>query len=179
MPSLKRLSPLVAVAVFAVACWLLHRELAHYDLHEIRTALLATPWTQVLSAVALTALNYVVLACYEWLALRGAGCRLPPAKVGTAALVGFATSFNFGPALAGTSIRYRLYSGWGLTAGEVLGVVSMLLATFWCGVCTISGSVLVLDPPKSLGDSAGILAHAPLRLVGVGGGWRSWSPIWC
>ncbi len=168
LPSLRRLSPLVAVVVFAVACWLLRRELAQYDFHEIRAALLATPWTQVLSAVALTALNYVVLACYEGLALRGAGCRLPPGKVGTAALVGFATSFNFGPALAGTSIRYRLYSGWGLTAGEVLAVVSMLLATFWCGVCTISAGVLILDPPQSLGASAGFLSHVPLRLVGAG-----------
>lgn len=167
MPSLKRLSPLVAVAVFAVACWLLHRELAQYDFHEIRAALVATRWTRVLSAVALTALNYVVLACYEWLALCGAGCRLPPAKVGTAALVGFATSFNFGPAIAGTSIRYRLYSGWGLKAVDILTVVSMLLLTFWCGVCTISACVLLLAPPPSLGTSAGLLAHVPLRLVGA------------
>jgi phosphatidylglycerol lysyltransferase len=167
LPWLKRLSPLVAVAVFAVACWLLHRELSHYSFREIRAALFETPWTQVLPAIVLTALSYVVLVGYEWLALRASRCSLPLGKVATASLVGFATSFNFGPLIAGTSIRYRLYSAWGLKAGDVLNIMSMLLLTFWCGVCTVSAGVFLFAPPQGIGASSGFLADVPLRLVGA------------
>jgi phosphatidylglycerol lysyltransferase len=167
LPSLKRLSPLVAVVVFAVACWLLHRELAHYSFSEIHAALLETPWTRVLPAIALTALSYVVLIGYEWLALQGARVSLPLARVATASLVGFATSFNFGPLFAGTTIRYRLYSAWGIKASEVLNIMSMLLLTFWCGVCTVSAGAFLLVPPQGVGASAGLLAHVPLRIVGA------------
>ncbi|MEX0611278.1 MAG: hypothetical protein WD229_04085, partial [Pirellulales bacterium] len=131
LSSLKRLSPLLSVAVFLAAGWLLHRELAHYHFHEVRDALGQFPAHKLLAGAALTCLSYVILTIVEWLAVRAANLALPFRKVAMASFVAYTASYNFGPILAGTAMRFRLYSMFGLKATEILTIVLMLGITFW------------------------------------------------
>jgi phosphatidylglycerol lysyltransferase len=61
--------PFIAAALFLVALWLLHRELADYDWQEIRQSFLALPRGRVLLAAVLTVVSYSVLTGHDFLAV--------------------------------------------------------------------------------------------------------------
>ena len=68
-----------------------------------------------MAASLLTVLNYAILVGYDWFAVRWVGEKdLPLRKIALASFTGYAFSYNFGATLFGTSIRYRLYSAWGM-----------------------------------------------------------------
>jgi phosphatidylglycerol lysyltransferase len=79
----------------------------------------------------------------------------------------YATSFNFGPLLGGTSIRFRLYSIFGLKPTDIFNIVSMLMVMFWLGICSISAVVFLLAPTRGDGAEVGTVFEMPLRLFGV------------
>ncbi|CAK9056420.1 Phosphatidylglycerol lysyltransferase (Lysylphosphatidylglycerol synthase) (LPG synthase) (Multiple peptide resistance factor) [Durusdinium trenchii] len=160
---LARLAPLFAFVVFSIACWMLHKDLKAYSLSEIRTALDATPWWRVVAAGSLVVLNYSILVVYDLLAMKAADCHLPLRRVAFASFLGYTSSFNFGTVLGGTSIRYRLYSGWGLGAADILKIMSMLLLTFWFGILSVAAATFILLSPQSEASS---LHGIPLRVVG-------------
>ena len=104
--------------VFALAIWALRRELRHIHYHDVRTALLNIPRWNFLAAVALTALNYVVLLAYDWVSVRYLRLPLGMGKTALASFIGHVSSFNFGAVLGGTPVRYRLYTAFGLSGGR-------------------------------------------------------------
>jgi phosphatidylglycerol lysyltransferase len=166
MKRLARLAgPLVVLAIFTAAVWLLYRELHHYHYRDIRASLAAIPAGWIWTAVVLTVLNYVVLIGYDYLAVRSIGHPLPLGRIAVASFIGYVTSYNFGALLGGTSVRYRLYSNWGLSAVEIVKLLTLLLVTFWigffalCGVVFVSGEVVV--PPRFN------LPFADIRLLGA------------
>src|SRR5262249_36609227 len=64
--------------------------------------------------------------------------------------IGYAFSQSLGfPLLAGGSVRYRLYSAWGLSTGEIARVIVFSALTFWLGAFTVSGIALIFDPRAS------------------------------
>ncbi|MEQ8636219.1 bifunctional lysylphosphatidylglycerol flippase/synthetase MprF [Gimesia maris] len=150
---LKQLAPLAVIAVFMGAIWLLSRELKHYNIHDIRNAISHIPAWRLWAAGGLTVLNYLVLIGYDYLAVRAIQHPLSLGKISLASFTGFVTSYNFGAVLGGTSVRYRLYSAWGLSAVEILQLVIMLGTTYWIGVFALAGIVFVSHPfpiPASL-----------------------------
>ncbi|MCH9656912.1 MAG: lysylphosphatidylglycerol synthase domain-containing protein [Planctomycetes bacterium] len=150
---LKKLAPLAVIAIFMGALWLLSKELKHYDIHEIRSAVAHIPAWRLWAAAELTVFNYLVLIGYDYLAIRAIHHPLPLGKISLASFTGFVTSYNFGALLGGTSVRYRLYSAWGLSAVEILQLIIMLGTTYWIGVFALAGIVFILQPfpiPASL-----------------------------
>jgi phosphatidylglycerol lysyltransferase len=143
---LKRLSPLIVLAVFTLAAWLLFRELKQFHLTDIRSAVTQVPASRILLAVLLTAANYAVLIGYDLIAVRSIGNNLPLRKVAFASFTGFVTSYNFGALLGGTSVRYRLYSAWGLSSIDIVRLVVMVGVTFWVGTFALAGVIFTLDP---------------------------------
>nr|HPM83274.1 YbhN family protein [Candidatus Anammoximicrobium sp.] len=113
----------VVVLIFAGAAWLLYHELKHYRVRDIRHSLGMIPAGRVWLAIGLTALNYLVLIGYDFLAVRSIRHPLPLGQIALASFTGFATSYNFGALLGGTSVRYRLYSAWGLSAVDIVRLV--------------------------------------------------------
>lgn len=159
----------VIFLVFAGALWLLRRELMHYDFAEIRNAIGRIPARRIGLALALMVVNYLVLVGFDWLAIREIGRALPLRRVALASFVGFAISYNFGALLGGTSVRYRLYSSWGLSAVEILRLVLMLGITFWFGVLALAGVLFVVDPfpiPAGLVASGVSLPFETVRPLG-------------
>ena len=138
--------PLFALVVFAVAIWALRRELKQYHYHDVRDAILAIPRWDFAAAIALTAVNYVVLLAYDWVSVRYLGLPLGMGKTALASFIGHVSSFNFGAVLGGTPVRYRLYTAFGLSAGDVLKLIALSTATFWIGFLALAGAMFLWDP---------------------------------
>jgi len=162
---LKWASPVLVLALFVLALGVLGRELHHYRAQDIRAALEAIPLPRFLSALSLTALSYAVLSLYDWLGLRYAGRKLDYGRVALASFSAYVFSYNVGfSVLGGAAVRYRLYSSWGLSALEIGKLVLFTTVTFWLGLATLMGTVLLtgaasgrLGLPVWTGRSMGVL----------------------
>jgi phosphatidylglycerol lysyltransferase len=138
---------LLILSIFLGAAWLLYDRLKEYSPQEIGDAIVGiSPW-RFAAALLLTVLNYAILVGYDWFAVRWVGEKdLPLRKIALASFTGYAFSYNFGATLFGTSIRYRLYSAWGLPALRILDLLIILGLTFWFGVFTLAGVVFTVVP---------------------------------
>jgi len=155
---LRFLGPLFALVVFALAIWALRGELRHIHYHDVRKALLDIPRSDFLIAIGLTALNYVVLLAYDWVSVRYLRLPLGMGKTALASFIGHVSSFNFGAVLGGTPVRYRLYTAFGLSGGDILKLIALSTATFWIGFLALAGVMFLWDP---LTLPAGL--HMPFR----------------
>ena len=48
--------------------------------------------------------------------------------------------------LSGASVRYRFYSRWGVTTGELSRIVFSYSVTFWLGLFALGGFALAMSP---------------------------------
>jgi phosphatidylglycerol lysyltransferase len=141
------LGPLFILAVVAVAVTILHEQLSGSNKQDILASLRSIPFAQLAPAIALTALNYLVLMGYDLLALKCVGRELPLRQVGLVSFIGTAFSNNIGlSTLAGGSIRFRLYATYGLSVLDIGKVLLFSTATLWLGLFAVSGAGLVLAP---------------------------------
>lgn len=144
---LKKVLPYFGFLLFLSALWILYHVLKHYNYHEVAHHLTSLPPRLVMIALGLTLLNYFVLTGYDTLAVRYINHALPYRRIALASFVGYAFSQNLGfPLLTGGSVRYGLYSSWGMSTVEVTQIVAFTSLTFWLGVLTIGGVGLVLEP---------------------------------
>lgn len=141
----------IILAVFVASLGMLYRELSRYDLHDVSRRIMAIPTWRLGAAIGLMVVNYVVLVGYDALALRAIQRSLPWKKIAFGSFTGFVSSYNLGPLLGGSAVRYRLYSSWGLSAVEILQLFAMLGITFWVGVLSLAGVVFLFLPAESLG----------------------------
>lgn len=156
---LQRLTPLFGVALFGFALWLLHRELRNYHYADLVRVFKALPNGRLWLAAGLTAVSYAVLTFYDALGVRYVRRRLSYARIAMASLVGYGVSMTLGfPLLTGAPLRYRMYSRWGLTAGEIARVIAFYSTTFWLGLLAVGGLALLIDPPP-LPPELGIGVH--------------------
>jgi len=167
--------PLVILLILAGASWLLYEELQDLRFQDLVDDLQATRASQIAIAIGLTALNYVFLLGYDWLAIRYIGHPLSLGKLAVASFIGHVSSFNLGGIAGGSSMRYRIYSAWNFSMIEVVQLVAILGLTFWLGVLALA-SVMFLVAPFPIPD--GVLDLLPdfarqwiaswgLRLLGI------------
>lgn len=143
----KWLGPGVAAALFGLALWAVHRELAPYKFRELIAAGHAIGAARIVPAMLLAAAGYFVLTLYDAIALRQLGLRLPLRRTSLAAFVSYAFSNSMGfVAVTGTSVRFRLYSTWGLAPPDIGRLVLLTMLTFWLGFTTLAGTVFSLLP---------------------------------
>ena len=187
--------PAITLLLFLAAAWAIHRELAAYTFAAVADAVGALPPGRVALAILVAALSYAVLALYDPLALHHVGKPLPLRQSAFAGFVGYAFSHAMGlPLFTGGAVRYRLYSAWGLSAGEIAGVVAFNGLTLWVGVAALIalgglaapaeiGGLLWLSPEATTGIAALLVA---LLVAYVSTGWflrrpltwRNWSLSW-
>jgi phosphatidylglycerol lysyltransferase len=141
------LLPLLSLLFLGIALWVLHNELKAYHLHDILRHLEELPAWQVFLALSLTLLSYIVMTGYDAMALRYIEHPLSYGKIVLASFISYAFSNNMGLGMiAGGSIRYRLYSAWGLSTLEVTKVVAFCSLTLWLGFLTLGGVVFLFEP---------------------------------
>jgi phosphatidylglycerol lysyltransferase len=144
---LHSLPPLFGLLLFAVALWVLHRELKVYHLQDIIRHLRELPPHRLWLALGLTVVSYLVMTGYDTLALRYIRHPLAYGKTALASFIAYAFSNNIGLSMfAGASVRYRLYSAWGLTAFEITQVIGFCTLTLWLGFFVLGGIVFLLEP---------------------------------
>jgi len=102
---LRILRPACVVLVFAGALWLLYHELRRYRYEDILESFTQIPAAAIFLALALTALNYVILTGYEFIALRNVGQSPGLGRTALASFTGFTLSNNLGWILDGPSGR--------------------------------------------------------------------------
>lgn len=172
---LRRLTPLLILALLAGAVALLHHVLGAYHYEDVRRALRALPRRRVEIALALTALSYLILTGYDALALRYLGRPLAYRRTAMASFLGYAFAHNIGfSVLGGAAPRYRLYASWGLPPAEISLLIGFTAATFWIGVFAVTGTALVVDPlglagriglPFAIGRVVGCVMLAAVAVV--------------
>ena len=180
---IRYVGPLLGLLIFAGAVWVLHRELTHYRYHDIVSQLRAIPRQRVLIAVVLTFLSYFLLTFYDLLAFRYIRRRISYGKVALASFIGYAFAHNMGHGfITGGTVRYRLHTGWGLSAIEVTKVIAFLMLTFGLGMSAVGGLTLLgesavisslLHLPPFIVRSIGIILLALVGIYSSAGTWRS------
>lgn len=157
---------LIGPLLLAVAIWVLHEELTTFHFQDALQSLHELPSQSIFLCFFLTVLSYLIMSGYDLLALRYIRHPLPYPKIGVASFIGYAFSNNIGLSmLAGSSVRYRLYSSWGLTAFEITQVVGFCTLSLWLGFFLLGGALFLVEPmplPQAL--------HVPfdsLKLVGI------------
>jgi uncharacterized membrane protein YbhN (UPF0104 family) len=138
-----------AVLAIVFCCLnVLRKKLAEFTWDEIVEGVMTVPPTQILLALVITAVNFVVLTGYDWIAVVYLRKSLPMRRIMVGAVVGYALSNLLGWILGGTSVRYRLYTRWGFSLVEVVAFVSVLSVTFWLGMFLLAGIAFVMLPVK-------------------------------
>jgi uncharacterized membrane protein YbhN (UPF0104 family) len=156
--------PLLLVAIVGYFGWLLFtNNLKNVTWAGVTQALTEVRAWRIAAAVALTCLNYMVLICYDAIALYYLEHSLSPRRTAFGSIVGYAFSHNFGWIAGGSAVRFRIYSQWGFSAIEIAKLIATLTLTFWVGVFTLAGIAFIVEPLRLPKD---ILSHLP-----------SWLPI--
>jgi phosphatidylglycerol lysyltransferase len=173
------IGPLVGLVLFSIALWLLHRALKDYHYHDIARNLSELPLLHLLIAFGLTLLNYLIMSGYDLLALRYINHQLQYPKIAIASFIGYAFSNNIGLSmLAGGSVRFRLYSAWGLSVEEITKVVVFCSLTLWLGFLSLGGIFFLLEPlviPKALHFPFASVRPIGMIFIFLVGGYLSWS----
>jgi phosphatidylglycerol lysyltransferase len=164
--NLDRLTPIVAVGLFAGAVAVLHHELVAYSYHDLTHAVHAVPGSRLLWAIVLTALAYAVLPGYDAMALSYICHPLSLRRTAFGSFIAYAFSQTLGfPLLTGGSVRFRLWSSWGLSSTEITGAMGFVAFSFGLGMVAASGVVFLLEP-TSVATALG-LPFSSLRTLGV------------
>jgi phosphatidylglycerol lysyltransferase len=143
----KYAGPICSLILFTGALWILGHEAQEVRLQHILSEIKAIPGERFWPAVVLTALSYTLMTGYDFLAIRFIQRTLSTGQIALASFLGYAFSNNIGLSmLAGASVRYRLYSGWGLSALEITKVVSFCTVSLWLGFFGLGGAVFVWEP---------------------------------
>ncbi len=138
--------PLFAFALFALAIHLLWREAHEVTWEQFKSGFTGVPTIYLGIATFLVALNYGLLIAYDLLALRYVARSLPLRRVALVSFLGFTLGNNLGTFMAAAPIRFRFYTEWGLTARQIVVLISIVGLTFWSGVWFLGGVVLVAVP---------------------------------
>lgn len=161
------LKVLFVLAIIAVCVKVLYGKVAHFTWDEFTDGLATVPPHQIALALLFTAINFVVLTGYDWIAVAYLRKRVPLRRIMTGAVIGYALSNLLGWMLGGTSVRYRLYTHWGFTWVEVLAFISILSATFWLGLFLLAGITFVFLPTEFPAQYASQLYFSP-QTYGIG-----------
>ncbi|MDR2268626.1 MAG: hypothetical protein LBD94_00390 [Rickettsiales bacterium] len=127
----------IGVVFFALAVWMLYWQLHKYSIEDVLHSVTQIPLPSIIWSMTACLAEYLVLSCYDFLALCYIGKRLAWWKWMLAGSLGFAVSNNAGnAAISGGAIRYRLYTRWRVRAGEIVKMLTFSGFTYFLGAAT-------------------------------------------
>lgn len=159
----------IAIAVFAagvcIAGYLLYRNLRDYSAAEIVAGMAATPLPNLAAAIGFAAASYLCLTGFDFLGARHVGRGQPYPRAALASFISLSLGHSIGfAALSSGAVRYRFYSAWGLSTGEIAGLI------IFCGLTVALGlaglvAITALARPDLAAQLAGI---DPAAVMGIG-----------
>ncbi|AKB74978.1 hypothetical protein MSLAZ_1717 [Methanosarcina lacustris Z-7289] len=163
---LKVVSYLLPGIIFGLALLTLDKQIDHLRSSYILKSIASVPLSHIGIAVFFTILSYAILTGYDYLATRHINHPLPYKQVAQASFIStsisYSVGFNF---LTGSSLRYRLYSLYGLTFLEIWEIIVFCISTFWVGFCFIAGLLFTFYPVKLPDYTPEI--PVPLKVIGI------------
>ncbi len=163
---LRKYSILIPVVMLPFGLWLGYWAFRDHSLADIAMSVARIPFTNLVLAFACAAASYLCLTGFDTLAVRHMGRPLPYRRIALTSFVSLSIGHNVGVAvLSSGALRYRLYSGFGLSAVEVGEVILFCALTVGLGLITLGGLVLVLRPDLGLA-AIGLPSHTA-RGIGV------------
>ncbi len=155
------LAPFLGLFIFLLAFWAVHHASREIRYSEVREAIRAISSARLALAISLTFLGYGIMTCYDVLAFRYIARTLPYRKIALTSFVGYAMSNNIGHSfLSGGSVRYRFYSGWGLSSLDIARLIAFCTVTGWAGFMTLGGISCLFESKPLL-----LSAHLPVGLI--------------
>lgn len=120
----------------------------------------------IVLALAFTAASFLCLTLSDALAVRYTGKRLGYRRVALASFTSVSIGHLLGfAALSSGALRYRFYSRWGLTHGDVGRVLLFCGVTATVGMVTLGGLTCLVQP-DALAELVG-LRLGPVRAIGL------------
>lgn len=130
----KKFLPFVGTAIFLLAVYVIHEELAGARLSELRAAFAQIGARSVALAFSVVALNYLLLAANDALSVEESGGGLPWYRTLHVSFISNALGFNLGAsAVSAGAVRRRLYSALGFDAARVGKVIALAQFAFIFG----------------------------------------------
>lgn len=158
---LKLIGTIASAGLFCLSLVVLYFVVSELEASEVRAAFARASWGQIGLALFFTALSYLMLTGYDWVALK----EVTPIKVryriaALASFTSYAVSFTLGfPLLTAATVRYWIYSSVGLGARVIASLTLIAGITFWLGMGLVLGSVLIAAPA-----SASTFTRLPLTM---------------
>ena len=138
----------LSLGIIAFAVVVLWNMLRGLEMSAVVEALHAKSPGHVIAAFFLVAAAYLTLTFYDFFALKTIGRNHVPYRV--AAMAGFCSysvGHNVGfTVFTGGSVRYRIYSAWGLSAIDVAKICFVAGLTFWLGNIAVLGLGIIIHP---------------------------------
>lgn len=152
-------APVLVAILFGAAILVLHQELRSIRYRDVVAGISSISRAAVYAAILLTILNYAVMTGYDALAFRYLNHPLPYRKIAFTSFIGYAFSNTLGMSmLAGSSVRYRLYSSWGVSGKQVARCIFFATVTLWLGLFAIAGLSFIVN-----GVAVDPSLHLPVR----------------
>ena len=143
----KRLHPWIAVAAFGLAAFLVYRTLQQYSMSEILESLKAISLRHLALGAAFTLGSFICLTGSDTLSVRYTRSDLPYRKIALASFTSLSIGHTLGfAALSSGAIRYRFYTGWGLSPGDVGRIILFCAMTVAVGMATAGGLASLIQP---------------------------------
>ncbi len=151
----KKIISYAGIFFFVLAAFMLWWQLRNYSLGDIVSAVFAIPKKNLIAACVACLAGYLALSLYDYLALNYVGGRVSWWKWMLAGMLGFAISNNAGHAVvSGGAIRYRLYTRWRVTGGDILKMLTFSGFTYFLGCAAIVIIGFFLIPADLLEQSS-------------------------
>ena len=155
----------VSVTLLGTAVFVLRARLSEVEPADVFHRLRELPTWRLVVAIALTVFNYVQLTLYDVVGLAYLRRSLPYRRVALASFVATAFGHSLGFSFASSgSVRYRYFSAWGLSTGEIAGLIAFGSLTYLAGFAWVAGAVLLVAQER-MGP---LLPVDPALLRGVG-----------
>jgi len=157
-PKLKRLfrqaMKSVGLVFFLIAAYMIYTQLSKYSWMDVKAAILAVPFDNFIYAALACIGGYVILSCYDRLALAYIGRKVEWYKWMMAGFMGFAVSNNAGTAIvSGAAVRYRLYTRWRFQMSEIFRMIVFSGMTYLVGCLFLIIIGYSISPPDVRGTS--------------------------
>ena len=138
----------VSVAIGSGAIFALSHALTNVDYNQVFEIIRATDFSTFALALMLVTASYGSITLYDWLALHTMGRKDVPYRIAAlASFTSYPIAHGIGAvALVSPVIRYRIYSGRGLSALGVANICFLTGLTFWLGNMTALGFSLLYEP---------------------------------
>jgi glycosyltransferase 2 family protein len=144
------LPPCFSLVVFGLSIWTIQQNLHNYNAQNLWDTLSTIPASNILGAIALMSLNYLIMTGYDYLGVTYVRRSFPYPKIALVGIIcsGISNSVGFA-ILSSCMIRYRFYSTWGLSVISIAQISAFCNLTFSLGLF-VTGAIIFLKEPLAI-----------------------------